>query len=92
MHLRLDDIASTRFRKDAMEHFASLGEPLLEEISRRRDLEDGRILQDLTDRYQDLETRFRAAVECLGHEDILISREIITRGYRLEFGVTATAE
>ncbi|CAI7632659.1 unnamed protein product [Penicillium pancosmium] len=91
MHLRLDDIASTRFGNNAMEHFASLGEPLLEEISRRRDLEDDRIWQDLTDRYQDLETRFRAAIECLGHEYILVSREIITRGNRLEFGVTATA-
>ncbi|KAJ6001153.1 hypothetical protein N7481_001562 [Penicillium waksmanii] len=90
--VRLDDIASTRFGKDAMEHFASLGEPLLEEISRRRDLRDDRILQDLTDRYQDLETRFRAAVDSLGHKDVFVSQEIITRAYRLELGVTATAD
>ena len=89
---RLDDIVGIRFGNDALEHFASLGEPLLEEISRRQGLEDDQILQDLSDRYADLERRFWTALERLGQDEILVSREIITRGYRLEFSVmTITA-
>ena len=91
---RLDDIVGIRIGKDALEHFASLGEPLLEEISRRQGLRDAHdpILQDLSDRYEDLERRFWTAMKHLGHDEVLTSREIITRGYRLEFSViTSTA-
>ena len=89
---RLDDIVGIRIGKDALEHFAKLGEPLLEEISWRQGLKDDPILQDLSDRYEDLERRFLAAMKHLGHDKVLVSREIITRGYRLEFSVmTSTA-
>lgn len=88
---RFDDIVGIRIGKDALEHFTSLGEPLLEEISRRRGTRDDPILQDLSDRYEDLERRFWAAMKHLGHDKVLVSREIITRGYRLEFSVMSSA-
>ena len=84
---RLDDIVGIRVGKHVLEHFTSLAEPLLEEISWRRGLRDDPILQDLSDRYEDLERRFWAAMKHLGHDKVLVSREIITSGYRLEFSV-----
>lgn len=88
---RFDDTVGIRIGKDALEHFTSLGEPLLEEISRRRGTKDDPILQDLSDRYEDLERRYWATMKHLGHDSVLVSREIITRGYRLEFSVMSSA-
>lgn len=45
------------------------------------------ILQDLSGRHEDLERRFWTAMKHLEYEKILVSRELITRRYRLEFSV-----
>jgi hypothetical protein len=69
----------------ALEHFAMLGEAMLEEIRQRAGLEDDTILEDISERYVDLERRFRVALKDLARDQALVSRETITRGYRFEF-------
>lgn len=62
---RLDDIVGIKIGKDALGHFASLGEPLLEAVSPRQGLRVDPILQDLSDRYGDLERYFWTAMNTL---------------------------
>ena len=80
-----DDIVIIRVGQDAMEHFAKFGEKLLKEISRRRRLEEDKSLEEISRTYEDVEGRFQAALHHLEHGEDIISFEILTRGYRLDF-------
>jgi hypothetical protein len=80
-----DDIVLIRIGDDALGHFASFGENLLQEIIRRRLHGKDKIVEDISKAYDDVEGRFRAALRNLDHDEHLISFEILTRGYRLDF-------
>ncbi|KAJ5150805.1 uncharacterized protein N7482_010057 [Penicillium canariense] len=68
---RHDDVFVLRVGKDALEHFAILGESLLEEIRRRAVLADDEILEDILKRYVDLERCFRMALNDLARDQAL---------------------
>lgn len=92
-----DDIVTVRHGSDAMDHFAVLGEQLLEEIYLRQNFlrdnsGDHTTLSFLSDRYRDLQDRFHAVLKRLGPGEVLISRETITRGYKLEFDVAKSRQ
>lgn len=80
-----DDIVISRVGKDAMAHFARFGENLLNKIARRRSLDEDRSLEEISRTFEDVEGRFRAALDSLEHGEDIISFEIVTRGYRLDF-------
>lgn len=80
----LDDIVIVRAGEPAMDHLAQLGESLLGEVSGRRGFEE-----EISKRYKDLIEGFQTTLEDLQRDEILISREILTRGYRLEFEALA---
>jgi hypothetical protein len=79
-----NDIVLIRVGEIAVEHFTRYGESLLEEIQRRR-IEGGENLRNISRIYAELEERFRTTVGHLRHDEKLLSREIVTRGYLLEF-------
>jgi hypothetical protein len=81
----LDDIVVIRAGQDALEHYAMFGEKLLEEIIRRRGLEEDKSLEDISKTYEDVEGRFRTTLQSLQHGETLILYETLTRGYRLDF-------
>lgn len=68
-----------------MTHFSRFGESLLEEIARRRTLDEDKSLKIISRTFEDVEGRFRAALDGLQHGENLMSFEIVTRGYRLDF-------
>lgn len=80
-----DDIVIIRIGQDAMEHFARFGEQLLKEITRRRGLREDKSLEEISRTYEDVEGRFQAVLHHLQYGENIISFEIITRGYRLDF-------
>lgn len=78
-----NDIVLIRVGEIAVEHFTRYGESLLEEIQRRHI--EGENSRNISRIYMELEGRFRTTLGHLRHDERLQSREIITRGYRLEF-------
>ena len=81
----LDDIVIIRVGQDALEHYAIFGEKLLEEITRRRGMEEDKSLEDISKTYEDVEGRFRTTLQRLQHGERLMLYETLTRGYRLDF-------
>lgn len=80
-----EDIILIRIGDDALGHFSSCGENLLQEVIRRRCQGEYKIVEDISKAYEDVEGRFRTALRHLDHGELLISFEILTRGYRLDF-------
>lgn len=87
----IDDIVIIRVGEDAIGHFAMFGEKLLQEIARRRSLEEDKSLEEISRAYEDVEGRFQAALHHLKHGEDIISFETVTRGYRLNFAGTSQA-
>lgn len=80
-----DDITISRVGRDAMEHFASFGEMLLKEITRRRTIEGDKSLADIMSTFNDMEKSFQSTLHELHRDEYIMSKETVTRGYRLEF-------
>jgi len=80
-----DDIIISRVGQDAMEHFARFGEMLLKEIARRRTIEGDKSLADIMSTFKDVENSFQSTLHELRRGEDIISMEMVTRGYRLEF-------
>lgn len=80
-----DDIIISRVGQDAMEHFARFGEMLLKEIARRRTIEGDKSLADIMSTFKDVENSFQSTLHALRRGEDIISMEMVTRGYRLEF-------
>lgn len=85
MSSSLDDIAIIRAGQDAMEHFARLGEHLLEEITHRRGMTQDKSLKEISRTFEDLDRRFRVTLDDLQRDENIVSFEIVSRGWRLDF-------
>lgn len=79
-----DDIVIIRVGQNAINHFLSFGEHLSIDIS-QKDLACETHVDSSLNRYKELEANFRDALSHLSHDEALVSRETVTRGYRLDF-------
>lgn len=80
-----EDICITRAGDAALNHFAAIGEKFIEEVNRKHDSSDNGDLERTKERFRELANRFREALRCLEPGETLVSYEILTRGYWLDF-------
>ncbi|PGG95397.1 hypothetical protein AJ80_09967 [Polytolypa hystricis UAMH7299] len=81
----MDDVVVIRVGRDAINHCTELGEFLLNEINRKRGLVEDKFLKDIQKRFELVVEEFQTVSNSLNHGENLVSYEILTRGYRLQF-------